>query len=275
MERLFDGEVQLTFHHEPVGEERGLPPFFFEKDTITARIKADITADFFLFTATYGLLDNLDLSVEVPIIHIDMDVTGVATINYIGTTPAQGIHRFPNGTSTETVHASEDSTGFGDVLLRGKYNFYRQKPIALAVALDLRLPTGSEDNLMGVGSPRVRPWFFASAGTWYGLSPHANIGFDLGDSSTVDNELLYKVGFDWTPVKWFTFAFDVLGRHIINNSKVQPDGSRAGDDIIDASIGFKANVWKNVLFLANVLLPMNSTGLRADAVPYFGLEVNF
>ena len=145
----------------------------------------------------------------------------------------------------------------------------------MAVALDLRVPTGNEDNLQGIGSPRVRPFYIVSAGSWAGVSPHVNVGFDLGDSSSVDNQFFYKVGLDWAALKWLTFAVDILGQHILNNSRVQADGKPAGDDIVDISLGFKANVWKNVLIEANVLLPLNNAGLRADVAPFVGVEVNF
>jgi hypothetical protein len=269
---LHNGQVQLKFGHGPTGQALGLPPFAFEEDFLTASINADITYDFFLFTGTYGVLDNLDLSFLLPIIHLDMDVTGTAQIHHVGTAPGT-VHRFTNGGDTETFHRSDDATGIGDLVLRGKYNFYRrEKTVSLAAILDLRLPTGNDDDLLGLGTPRVLPFLVASGGPWYGVSPHVNVGFDLGDSSTVDNAFVYRLGFDWTPVNWFTFAFDVLGRYIIDNSRVEPDGTPAGSNLIDASIGFKANVWKNLLLLANVLLPMNSTGLRADFVPFVGIE---
>src|SRR5262249_52645238 len=45
----------------PTGATRGRPPFFFEADTITASISAKIDQDLFVFTANYGILDNLDV----------------------------------------------------------------------------------------------------------------------------------------------------------------------------------------------------------------------
>jgi len=228
-----------------------------------------------VFNATYGILDNLDVSIAIPIIRLQMDVRGVATINHIGTTPQQGIHRFADGSDTLTVNASDEATGIGDIVLRGKYNFLRLKPVSLAAGLDLRLPTGDEDNLLGLGTTRVRPFFVASATTPWGIAPHVNVGFDLGDTSKLDDEFFYKVGFDWAATKWATFAFDVLGRYIIDNSRLQPNGQPADNNIVDASIGFKVNVWQNLLILANVLVPLNSTGLRADAVPFVGVEWTF
>jgi hypothetical protein len=45
---LSNGDLKVTFLHEPTGEEIGLPPFAFEKDTITAQIKASLTSDVFV-----------------------------------------------------------------------------------------------------------------------------------------------------------------------------------------------------------------------------------
>ncbi len=278
---LSNGELQVTFVHEPLGAESGRPPFFFEADTITAQIKAQITSDVMVASATFGLLDNLDLSIAIPIIHTEMRVTGIATINHIGTTEAQRIHVFPNGSDTQVFRASDESTGIGDIVLRGKWNFLKTDPYLLAAGLDLRLPSGSVDNLRGVGTPVVSPVFIASLRPFYSLSPHANLGFHLsGDTSKTDHEFFYNVGFDWAVFKPVTFIFDILGRRIIDNHRLEagqePGGTRiASNDILDASIGVKVNVWKNVLGVASVLLPLNSTGLRDKATPLVGLEASF
>ena len=40
-------------------------------------------------------------------------------------------------------------------------------------------------------------------------------------------------------------------------------------------VGFKVNVYKNVLGVVNVLVPLNNTGLRDNVTPLVGLEVAF
>ena len=278
---LDNGELQLTFLHEPVGRPQG--PFPFEADTITARISADITTDLFVLSGTYGVLDNLDVSLAIPIVRISMDVTGVATSNNesnqtVGS-PPQLAHRFRNGLTTRTASASDESIGLGDIVLRAKYNFYRQKPIALAVDLALRLPTGDEDELRGIGTVRVRPSFIASAYV-FGFTPHANLGFDLGDTDDIKNEFFYKVGFDWSVIKPVTFAFDLLGRHVILNDQPKAgrapgSGETAGDHVLDMALGLKVNPWRNALLLVNALIALNNTGLRDTITPLIGLEVSF
>ena len=276
---LRDGSLQLQFRHEPTGSQIGLPPFFFEADTITAKIFADIEEDLFVFTANYGVLDNLDVGIAIPIVRLDMKVKGVATINRTGTGANTLIHRFQDGSDTLTVQAKDESTGIGDIVLRGKYSLYRQKELGMAVALDVRLPSGDEDNLQGLGTVRVRPFFIVS-GKLLGVTPHANVGFDLGDTSKLDDELFYTVGFDWAVIERVTFAFDLLGRYVIDNSRPKagrPLGSTetADDHIINAAFGVKVNPWKNLLVLFNLLVSLNDTGLRDDVTPLVGSQYTF
>ena len=276
---LNNGDLNVTFIHEPVGN----PPFAFEKDTITGRIKAGITSDIFVMSGTYGVTDNFDLSIAVPIIRTEIRLTGIATINRIGTANENPptTHRFSNGQETLTVRSADESTGIGDIVLRAKYNFLRTTPVLLAAGLDLRLPSGSVDDLRGLGTPVVSPVFIASTQPFFGISPHVNLGLHLsGNTSKADHEFFYNVGFDWTVVKPVTFVFDVLGRRIIDNHRLQagqgPDSTKIADsNIADASIGVKVNVWKNVLGVANVLLPLNRTGLRDNAAWLVGAEVSF
>jgi len=146
----------------------------------------------------------------------------------------------------------------------------------MAAILELRLPTGDEDELRGVGSVRVRPVFVAS-GSLFGVAPHVNLGFDLGDSDVVDNEFLYKVGFDWPIISRVTFAFDLLGRYVLDNNRIKAGSDprslkKADDHIVDAAIGFKFNLWQTLLLSFNVLVPLNDTGLRDDIALTFGIE---
>jgi hypothetical protein len=276
---LDNGDLAVTFRHEPTAAAVGLPPFAFESDTITARIFADITSDVFVLSATYGLLDNLDLSLAVPIIRNEIRLKGIATINRIGSTP--GTHLFANGTESQVVKAHDESTGIGDIVLRAKYNFYRQGPLALATGFDLRLPSGDADELRGIDTVRGSPFFVASATTPFGISPHVNVGVHLGDTSKIENEFFYAAGFDVAVVKPVSLTFDILGRHIIDNKRLragQELGGReiAGSDIVDAAFGLKVNPWQNVLLLFNALVPLNSnTGLRDRVTPLVGLEVTF
>jgi hypothetical protein len=279
---LDNGELQLTFLHD---RPTTVATEIFRDDTITAKIVADITTDLFVLSGTYGLLDNLDVSVAIPIVRNFMRVRGEATSNNQSFQKDPGqvggirVHVFEDGSTTRTVTHSDEATGLGDILLRTKYNFYHQKPLALAAALDLRLPTGDEDDLLGTGATQISPFFIASAAV-FGFYPHVNVGFDLSSSSDLANEFFFRSGFDWPMIKQVTFAFDLLGRLAINNDQPKagrPPGSSetAGNFILDAAIGVKANPWRNVLLLVNGLVALNDTGLRDTITPLIGVEVSF
>jgi hypothetical protein len=277
---LHNGELQVFFRHEPTSTLFGIAqPFFFEADFISAKLFADITSELFVFTANYGLLDNLDIGIAIPIIRTEIKVRGVATINRVATADQPDIHRFADGTDSMTVRASDDSTGIGDIVLRGKYNFYKGGPVGLAAGLDLRLPSGDDKELRGLDTVRVSPFLIASAHL-FGIAPHVNVGFDIGDTSKIENEFFYKVGFDWAALSRVTVAVDLLGRHILDNKRPKagrPLGSTeiSDSDIINAAFGVKINPWQNLLVLLNVLIPLNDTGLRDDITPLIGIEWSF
>ena len=70
------------------------------------------------------------------------------------------------------------------ILLRAKYNFTRTTTSALAAAIDLRLPTGDKDELLGTGATQAHT-FFIYSGEYGIFSPHVNIRytFSSGESS--------------------------------------------------------------------------------------------
>jgi len=93
-------------------------------------------------------------------------------------------HSFdPSGSRTTFRSSSGSATGLGDILLRSKYNFYRSEQTAVAGALDLRLPTGDKDNLLGTGATQTQFLFIASGeyGRW---SPHVNLGYTFSNGQT-------------------------------------------------------------------------------------------
>jgi len=46
-------------------------------------------------------------------------------------------------------------------------------------------------------------------------------------------------------------------------------------DVVDLSVGLKANVYGTVVGYAGVFVPLNDDGLRSDVIPAVGVEVSF
>ena len=94
------------------------------------------------------------------------------------------------GSDHATFTESGSSNGLGDLSIRAKYNFLRGDVTALAAGLDLRLPTGDKDELLGTGATRAEMTFIYS-GDYGRVSPHVNVGYTLssGTSSSSASDL--------------------------------------------------------------------------------------
>src|SRR4029078_5231081 len=70
------------------------------------------------------------------------------------------------------------------------YNFRRGDVTSFAAGLDLRLPTGDKDELLGTGATRAEMAFIYSCHYGRG-SPHVNVGYTLstGESSSAAGDI--------------------------------------------------------------------------------------
>jgi hypothetical protein len=135
------------------------------------------------------------------------------------------------------------ASGIGDVVLRTKYRVFNQGAAGAAVSLDLRLPTGDSDELLGTGATQAKVMFIGAASVADRLFPHVNFGYtfssgQISDEATrvrhetspllgpgahlpeqlaainldVPDELNYTFGADAVVHPRVTVAFDVIGR---------------------------------------------------------------
>ena len=117
-----------------------------------------------MFFGNFGLTDNLDLGVGLPLAHVSMDANVRATIIRLSSPESPQVHTFVQGQNvTEQVFSEAgDATGIGDLLIRSKYNFYNSGNAGFAAAVDLRLPTGDENDLLGLGTTQAKIYFIWS-----------------------------------------------------------------------------------------------------------------
>jgi hypothetical protein len=238
-------------------------------DGLVARVSADITQDAFLFQATYGVIDDLDVDITVPLLYQSFVFRG-SLESPIGTT---------------TARTSRDVFGIGDILIGAKYRFYNTAPFALAARLELSLPSGNQDDFLGTGTVQVNPSIIASVDLPFRITPHANVGFRFsGDTNKIEHQFFYTVGVEWAAATFLTLGLDFVGVHILDNKRPalrEQSGvgfaplRTASSDIVDVGISFKVNPWKNVLIIGGVLIPLNNTGIRASVIPTLGVEVPF
>lgn len=266
----------------------------------TLAVTADVQQ--VLFAGSYGVTDDLEASIAVPVVysHITLD----APIRGAAITPLGNLVLFDERYST-----AQNSTGVGDVMLRGKYRFADFTNGRLAAGLLLRLPSGDEEQLQGIGFVEVTPSLIASTrvferASWARLQGHFNgaIAFDTEDVGA--SEARWGFGLDWGFTDQLTAGVAILAQNQFQ--RVAPEGSftlprcqsdlvtcaadpsvrvgeqqlygLAGDrpDYYSLSIGGRGALWRDTIFaFANVSIPLNDGFVRTDPVPLVGLEATF
>jgi len=289
------------------------------KADLVATVNAiDANTDRFTTFFTYGLHNRVDLSVAVPMVSTQMRVTSFATIQRIGTAANTAVHFFPDAAGghgdTREFTAADSATGLGDIVLRVKGRFADLGCAAVATAgeadlgctrlaagVNLRLPTGDELDLLGIGGPGFGPFFVASFNLGK-VTPHLNLAYEWNGSSvlagnpatgeigSLPNQFIYTFGLDVGVTEAFTFVFDILGRTVFDATQlsigtfVALDGASTFDNvefregnfnIADAAVGLKVTAYRNLLIDFNLLFKLNDNGIRATVSPLVGVEYSF
>jgi hypothetical protein len=215
----------------------------FERDLLSSRLRAQIDSRTTAFFANYGVTNRFDVGLAIPIVRVEIDAAVDGEILRTATGATSTVHSFDaSGARTATFASNGSATGLGDILLRAKYNLFRTESAAFAAALDLRLPTGDKDELLGTGATQTQ-LFIIGSGEYGRFSPHVNFGytFSNGEASslagsanpdeltqlalpvTVDpapvdldvpDEVNYTFGFDVAAGPRVTLGFDMRGRTI-------------------------------------------------------------
>jgi hypothetical protein len=285
-------DIQFNFTHQDIPPVGILGDPQFENDVVNVRVAMNVNLIVSTFVASVGIVDGMDLSVAVPVVHASVQGTSVATI-----IPAEfpSPHRFAGTDSAPvmTAVAGMDgaATGLGDVAARLKINVTQSNAFGAALLLDGRFPTGNEQNLLGAGkfSGRGLGIFSAKFGT---LAPHFNLGYVFRDAKLSNNSLIATAGFDNAVSGGTTLAFDLLSEWQLGASKLPIPGPvqyqapyphtviptnipDQKDDFLSASVGFKFQTPRGVLITTNALFPLRNSGMQPSVVWTGGLEYNF
>jgi hypothetical protein len=258
----------------------GVPlPFSYSNEDVT------LSSDTGVMFLSYGLTDNLDIGLAVPWVNVSVAVdVGLFSATNEDLTPGGHLLVLP----------ATSVSGVGDIEILGKYRVRHQGKDGLAVALDVRLPSGDTNNLQGIGVTRTQ-----FSGIWSRdgrISPHASGGYELwsdkvrlqGDAFVKD-QINYAVGVELEAHPKATVVLDVVGRRLLHGgdtgyepltlvpgvvADVLVDRNR-GLDVVSFAPGVKWNVAGNVLLNGSVLLSIANRGVRAAIIPVVGLEWSF
>lgn len=236
---------------------------------------------------TYGITDNLDLNVAIPVGAVDFGVNVS--------------RRDPSGAAT-FGHASSHPFGLMDILVRAKYRMFDWDGLVGASGLRARLPTGDPNEALGTGYGEIGPFFALSKSFANGMiGSHWDAGFDFETSDFHRSSAHYGWGLSLQPPKGNTWhnrialvgsvagrseiagrrAFtSVSGPHVTPNSIADEpylcyDPSR--HDYFDASLGVRVGLWRTLGMTLGFYKAINSSeGVRAsDFSPVGSLEATF
>jgi hypothetical protein len=304
---LRNGDLKLFLTHLDINNSGNTLDPWFKGDFISAALSLDIQSKTTVVFANYGVTPKFDIGVALPFVDVSIDARINANIQRVATGTdgfVPPLHAFPppsNPDSTTYVETGSAS-GIGDMVFRAKYNFLSKPSAALAAALDLRVPTGDENNLLGSGGTQAK--LYLVAGGTGRLAPRASLGYTIssgGGTATGDlpNELNYTVGFDAAVNRRVTLSGDLLGRTLWNSQKLvegekaylyhagrfdtavhqvlEPDFStqKANLNLLLGSVGIKINPVGRLLLVGNVLFSVGKNGLQDKFTPVFGLDYTF
>jgi hypothetical protein len=302
---LRNGDIGFSLTHLDTNDDGTTVETFFEGDLVNVSAALDLSTETVVFFGNYGITDRFDIAVAVPVVRVELEAQLTKQIARLASEGFSDppFHRFPDGSDRVSEHSSGSASGLGDVLLRAKLNVARTEGGAFAVAADVRLPTGDEDDLLGTGATQTR--LFAAGSARFGkLVPHVNVGytFSSGGSELVGElpeEIGFTVGFSAAVHPRVTLFSDVVWRTLLDASQLDRDTTshllrRHDGDAIESveravlrtevedlnlilgSLGIKINLTGELLFTANLALSLGDEGLRdEDVVPLIGIDYSF
>ena len=255
------------------------------------KYKFDIVNNIAAINLTYGVLDNLDVNLLLPIIHTKFDVT--AETKQLQIAGPDGVFS-PSPGPLLTGRSDGDHTGVDDLLLRSKYQFPNMGGWRHAAGLQLRLPSGNEGDFQGTGSFEASPFYYISTLLWDRVEPYANLGIDFKANDVSESEVRYGLGVDADVTKRIGLTFAFLGRDQFSGTasasstsflNLTPHGPAPEPllgiefnrkDYFDFSFGGRWVVWRQLMVFANGIYALNSQGLRNDTIiPTAGIEGTF
>lgn len=300
-----------VFSHEPEPAVCGTQPSvpcingepIYTNDIVATANRIDLKVNQFVIVGTYGLTDRLDVTLFLPILNVRTDMYSNATLYQFEPPPVNHSFQAPLAPYSNTFFNNNSATGIGDLTLRGKFQVWRGQGErgAVAVGLDLRLPTGDAYNFLGSGTWGVRPWVtYSYTGR---VSPHASVGLQTNGSSVLAGNVTtqpvtkgqlpsafnYTAGVDAQVTKWLSASGAFIGASLLNAARIRsvvftdyagtthPDiTSYTGTVNLESlSVGAKVEPAKKVLLSFNVLFQVSHQGLHTKPVPLAGISYVF
>ena len=239
----------------------------FDVDQLTL----DLDVDLATLYGNLGIGDRLEVGAAVPFMSLRLD--------------GRRVNTYREQTFTQST-ASSTAVGLADVIVRAKYQLFQSSDsgISWAAAVDARLPTGREEDLLGTGKTSMR---VAAIGSLEDdrVSTHANVGLTVGG---IAREFSYGGAVTFSPHDRMTLSGELLGRWmngigrirsvaaphpaLSNVETIRLASTGDGLNLLVFAPGFKFNLTNTWLFVGNVSVPLSDRGLTTRFTPFVGFD---
>jgi hypothetical protein len=295
--------IPAVFKHDNYQTTPGRSDVIFTENAIEASVTQTT------FAMTYGLTERVEVSAALPLVRTHMSLLSNATVERVGTGSNLGVHYFydpaalDNHGTSHQFFSEGTASGVGDAVLRAKATVLQEGPRSLAAGVDVRLPSGDEENLLGSGAMGARP--FAAFSTTVGaVSPHVNVAYQWNGASVLAGDVREHVkadlpdqfqlaaGTEVVMNPHVTVIFDALAQRFFDSPRLQTfpfvaSGPAATVELQDlgfttqsfwstsGAVGVKANLARRLLINVNLRFSLNHAGLTDRLTPLVGMEWAF
>jgi len=224
-----------VFTHADVGAP-GLGDSDNEFDTIDFSMNLDLDASILAFFFTAGLSDNFDVGVAIPHANVSMKAHPIAQVNSCTFVTNDTANHSFGSTPTDPQLTLDECTIDEDATGSDLHS----NEIELFLGYDQKL---ADSVTLAVDFMRE---------------------FEVGNS-------VAELQFPWTAVIQRSIGITVFRREVSLTNI--PNFAR--DHNVNASFGLNYNPREEIIFVGNVILPLNDGGLRSDFISTVGFQVGF
>ena len=237
----------------------------------------DVRAHIFSPSVTYGITNDFDFNVTLPLLYTSLDVTADTKVP----DPRFPTFALQPGDPNAVVgsrSASDSDLGVGDLLLRAKWVPLRNEWIDVATQLGLSLPTGNRNNFQGTGTTQVQPTLVLSH--VYGrFEPLLNLQLDVNANDVSRSVVGWAAGGTAQIIDRLSLSVVFLGRHELTpltDPLAAPFFFQIErSDQYSASVGCRWRFASSAFIGANAIVPMNDQGIQAAVIPTLEAEYAF
>ena len=240
----------------------------FETESLTLRVSSSTMTAY----ASVGITDRFEIAGALPFVRLSIE--GQRSSVYRGETFLQA-----SGSAT--------ASGVADAAVRAKYTVVNARDGGVAIAAEVRLPTGDEANLLGAGSVGFRIMGIGALERGP-LMLSGNGGLVRGG---VSDELVLAGAAAYAVHPRLSLTAEVLSRRIdelrpllltsqphptrLGVQTIRLTGGEPGQTVSSGIAGFKWNPSGTLVFGANIRWNFTTAGLTAPLTPSVGLEYDF